>query len=119
MSHHDLLSAIIPDPIFRILAGFSNLIYRLVGSSNDPTSWTSTLLPPLVTFLAAYVSLVIVYRSVRNMLLLVWWGIKWGAILGCALALWAWWTDNTDAIHSVGDAHLDNGLLASLAGLWR
>lgn len=33
---HDVLSAIIPAPLFSVLAGFSNLIYRLVlGVSNE------------------------------------------------------------------------------------
>lgn len=101
----ELLSRIIPPPLFRILAGFSNLIYRLVlGASNDPTSWTSTLLPPLIALLAAYFSLLIAYRTVRSTVLLVWWGIKWGAIIGVGLAVWAWWTGQEDAIRSVGQA---------------
>ncbi|KAN0065459.1 hypothetical protein ACQY0O_001295 [Thecaphora frezii] len=101
---HDLLSSVIPYPIFRIIAAFSNLIYNLLGSSNDPTSWTSTLLPPLLTFFLAYTALVIAYRTVRNTIALAWWGIKWGAIIGAVMAIWAWWTDNTDALHSVGQA---------------
>lgn len=33
---HDTLSAVVPAPLFAILAGFSNLIYRLVlGVSNE------------------------------------------------------------------------------------
>lgn len=99
---HDLLSDVIPYPIFRILAGFSNLIYRMLGTANDPSSWASTLLPPLITFFLAYFALVTVYRTVRSMLSLAWFGIKWGAIIGGLIAIWAWWTDNTDAIHSTG-----------------
>lgn len=100
---HDVLSNLIPPPLFRILAGFSNLIYRLVlGASNDPTSWTSTLLPPLIALVFAYVSLLIAYRTIRSTVLLVWWGIKWGAIIGVGIALWAWWTGQEDAIRSVG-----------------
>ncbi|EPQ30731.1 uncharacterized protein PFL1_01632 [Pseudozyma flocculosa PF-1] len=101
---HDLLSSVIPYPVFRILAGFSNLIYSLLGSSNNPASWTSTLLPPLLTFFLAYTALVIAYRTVRNAISLAWWGIKWGAIIGGLIAVWAWWTDNTGAINSVGQA---------------
>lgn len=111
---HDLLSNMIPYPIFRILAGFSNLIYHLIGSSNDPTSWTSTLLPPLVTFFLAYFALVIAYRTVRSMVALVWWGVKWGAIIGALIAVWAWWTENGDAINSVGQAP-PSGLIDQLA----
>ena len=99
---HDLLSEVIPYPIFRILAGFSNLIYHLLGTANNPASWTSTLLPPLITFFLAYFALVTAYRTVRSMLSLAWFGIKWGAIIGGLIAIWAWWTDNTDAINSTG-----------------
>ena len=99
---HDLLSDIIPYPIFRILAGFSNLIYHLLGTANDPTSWSSTLLPPLITFFLAYFALVTAYRTMRSMLSLAWWGIKWGAIIGGLIAIWAWWTENTAAVGSTG-----------------
>ncbi|SPO23996.1 uncharacterized protein UTRI_03463_B [Ustilago trichophora] len=99
---HDLLSEVIPYPVFRILASFSNLIYSLLGTANNPASWTSTLLPPLITFFLAYFALVTAYRTVRSMLYLAWFGIKWGAIIGGLIAIWAWWTDNTDAINSTG-----------------
>ena len=99
---HDLLSDIIPYPVFRVFAGFSNLIYSLLGIANNPASWTSTLLPPLITFFLAYFALVTAYRTVRSMLSLAWFGIKWGAIIGGLIAIWAWWTDNTDAINSTG-----------------
>ncbi|KAJ1036553.1 hypothetical protein NDA13_000085 [Ustilago tritici] len=116
---HDLLSDFIPYPLFRILAGFSNLIYRLLGSSNDPSSWSSTLLPPLVTLCLAYFALLAAYRTARNMLSLAWFGMKWGAIIGGAIALWAWWTENGDAVNSTGvnQGWGNAGLIGQLQGL--
>ncbi len=108
---HNLLSEVVPYPVFQVLAGFSNLIYRLLGSSNDPSSWTSTLLPPLITFFLAYFALVTAYRTVRSMISLAWFGIKWGAIIGALIAIWAWWTDNTDAINSTGTVPGRGGFL--------
>ena len=100
----EILSSLIPPPLFRILAGFSNLIYRLTtGASNDPTSWTSTLLPPLIALLFAYFSLILAYRTIRSTVLLIIWAVKWGMVLGVALAFWAWWTGQEDAIRSVGE----------------
>lgn len=101
---HDLLSDVVPYPVFRVLAGFSNLIYTLLGTANDPTSWSSTLLPPLITFCLAYFAFVTAYRTVKSMLSLAWFGIKWGAILGGLIAIWAWWTENTGAVNSTGIA---------------
>lgn len=102
---HNLLSDLIPYPVFRILASFSNLLYRLfLNTSNDPSSLTSTLLPPLITLGLAYVALLMAYRTVRSMLSLAWFGIKWGAIIGGLIAVWAWYTDNADAVNSMGRA---------------
>ncbi|SNX86443.1 uncharacterized protein MEPE_05152 [Melanopsichium pennsylvanicum] len=114
---HDLLSEIIPYPVFRILAGFSNLIYSLLGTANNPASWSSTLLPPLITFFLAYFALVTAYRTVRSMLSLAWFGIKWGAIIGGLIAIWAWWTGNMDAINSTGIAPDTGGLFGQLNSL--
>ncbi|EST09175.1 hypothetical protein PSEUBRA_001124 [Kalmanozyma brasiliensis GHG001] len=111
---HNLLSEIVPYPVFRVLAGFSNLIYSLLGSSNNPSSWASTLLPPLITFFLAYFALVTAYRTVRSMLAVAWFGIKWGAIIGALIAIWAWWTDNTDAINSTGTVPGRGGLFGQL-----
>lgn len=89
--------------LFSLLARFSNLVYRLLArTSNDPDSWTSTLLPPLVALLAAYLSLVVAYRTLRSTVRLVWFGIKWGTILGIAMALWAWWLGEGSAVQSEG-----------------
>lgn len=107
---HDLLSDVVPYPVFRVLAAFSNLIYTVLGMANDPTSWSSTLLPPLMTFLLGYFAFVTAYRTVRSMISLAWWGVKWGAILGGLIAIWAWWTENTAAANSTG--------LASSRGLF-
>lgn len=107
---HNFLSEIVPYPVFRVLAGFSNLIYSLLGSANNPASWSSTLLPPLITFFLAYFALVTAYRTVRSMLSVAWFGIKWGAIIGALIAIWAWWTDNTDAINSTGTVPGRGGL---------
>ncbi|GAC95896.1 hypothetical protein PHSY_003474 [Pseudozyma hubeiensis SY62] len=114
---HDLLSSVIPDPVFRVLAGFSNLIYTLLGSANNPASWSSTLLPPLITFFLAYFALLTAYRTVRSMLSLAWFGIKWGAIIGGLIAIWAWWTDNTDAINSTGTVPGRGGFFGQLNSL--
>ena len=72
---------------------------------------SSTLLPPLITFFLAYFALVTAYRTVRSMISLAWFGIKWGAIIGALIAIWAWWTDNTDAINSTGTVPGRGGFL--------
>ncbi|KDN43103.1 hypothetical protein K437DRAFT_154960 [Tilletiaria anomala UBC 951] len=100
---HQLLDAFIPRPVFYILARFSNLIYRLFfGLYNDPTSWKSTLLPPLIALLAGYLALLTVYRTVQSTARLVWWSVKWGVILGAVFGGYAWWTSEAGTINSTG-----------------
>ncbi|CAO1629156.1 unnamed protein product [Jaminaea pallidilutea] len=111
---HDLLTAWIPTPVFAILAGFSNLIYRLVlGVSNDPSSWTSTLLPPIIAILIAYLALLLAWRTLRNAVLLVFWALKWGTIIAIGIAIWAWWTGESGAVQSVGRTPLHESVISN------
>lgn len=80
----------------------SQLTQPVLLNQCSPSSWYSTLLPPLIALGMAYISLVLAYRTVRSTILVVWWGIKWGAILGAGIALWAWWVGEGDAIQSQG-----------------
>ncbi len=64
-----------------------------------------------------YMAALMVYRTVRSTIALVWWSVKWGAVCALLLALWAWWAGETDAIHSTGEPS-KAGLL-SLGGLLR
>lgn len=70
----------------------------------------------MIALFAAYLSLLMAYRTLRSTVLLVWWGIKWGAIIGAGVALWAWWTGNQDAVTSVGETPRTAAGLASWAG---
>ncbi|CAO1628209.1 unnamed protein product [Sympodiomycopsis kandeliae] len=100
---HSTLSYIIPAQIFYPLAKFSNLCYQVIlGVSNDPSSWSSTLLPPLIALVAGYIALLIAYRTLRSTIALIFWSIKWGIIIGVLLAGYSIYTGRADAIHSIG-----------------
>lgn len=86
----------------RASAAASQLTQPVLLNQCSPSSWYSTLLPPLIALGMAYISLVLAYRTVRSTILVVWWGMKWGAILGAGIALWAWWVGEGDAIQSQG-----------------
>lgn len=68
----------------------------------SPSSWTSTLLPPLVVLITIYFSLLIAYRTLRSTVLLAIWAVKWGLILSVIVGVYAWWTGEHEAIKSMG-----------------
>jgi len=75
--------------------------------STTPSNWNAqTLLPPLITFLAAYLALFTLYRTATWMLRTSLWIIKWGIILGALIAGAGW---------CMGGTNLDNGI-SNIAG---
>ncbi|KAF8972922.1 hypothetical protein BDZ97DRAFT_1613171, partial [Flammula alnicola] len=51
--------------------------------SNAPGDWNAqTLLPPIITILAAYLALSSLYRTTSWLLRLIFWFMKWGTLLG-------------------------------------
>lgn len=90
------LSRTLPQPLYfflinvlsHCLALFTAL-FTLVSSliSTNPLSWDAqTILPPLITVLAAYLALVSFYRTTSWMLRTSIFFIKWGTIIGALMA---------------------------------
>ncbi|KAJ3487676.1 hypothetical protein NLI96_g3370 [Meripilus lineatus] len=87
----DYLSDILPTPIYLIvdtllvnwvalLSSLYTLTLTLISSS--PTNWNSqTLIPPLITLLAAYFALLTFYRTATWFIRTTFAFIKWGIIL--------------------------------------
>jgi hypothetical protein len=72
-----------------LLTAFISLVSSLIASK--PWEWDAqTILPPLISFLAAYLALVSLYRTTSWMFRTTFWFIKWGTIFG-ALATGAGW----------------------------
>lgn len=64
-------------------------LFRLVTSllGSDPSQWDAqTVLPPLITILAAYLALLSLYRTTSWMIRTSIWFMKWGSILGALAA---------------------------------
>jgi hypothetical protein len=94
------LSSILPPPLYSFLltflahslALFTSLVslgYTLLSSK--PWEWDAqTVIPPLITFLAAYLALVSLYKTTSWMVHTGIWLAKWGTILGVLIAGAGW-----------------------------
>jgi len=94
------LSSVLPPPLYSFLltllahslALFTSLLslcYTLLSSK--PWEWDAqTVIPPLITFLAAYLALVSLYRTTSWMFHTGVWFVKWGTIVGALVAAAGW-----------------------------
>ncbi|KAE8212738.1 hypothetical protein CF327_g3645 [Tilletia walkeri] len=100
-----LLETLIPAPIIDVLSALGRFVYAIVFSRNiDPESWTATLVPPLISLLLAYASLVVAYRTVRNTFSLALFGVKYGALIGALIAIYSWWSGEADGVRGLAGA---------------
>ncbi|OBZ66982.1 hypothetical protein A0H81_12997 [Grifola frondosa] len=125
----DYLSSVLPQPIysftatllshsFTLLSSLFALIITLVSSS--PSSWKAeTILPPLITLLAAYLALVSFYRTAGWMIRTTFWFVKWGSILGALVAGTGWMLGNAHANgeNGLGELFEGNGILYTLGSM--
>ncbi|KIM45136.1 hypothetical protein M413DRAFT_35330, partial [Hebeloma cylindrosporum] len=88
----EFLSNNLPSPLYALLlkvlshslgaiAALTTLCESLLSSS--PSNWNAqTLLPPIITILAAYLALASLYRTTSWLIRLIFWFMKWGTLLG-------------------------------------
>lgn len=82
--------SMVGQPLYYLLGVFSNLVYStFLGVYNDPSSWKTTLLPPLATLLAMYFAVRMVSSTVRSSARMAWFAIKWSVLLFAALAVYS------------------------------
>src|SRR5882762_7233008 len=120
------LSSILPPPLYSFLltflahslALFTSLIslgYTLLSSR--PWEWDAqTVIPPLITFLAAYLALVSLYRTTSWMFQTGMWVMKWGTILGALIAGAGWVAVQTGAGGAGGIGQAGGGGMMSFLG---
>jgi hypothetical protein len=94
------LSSVLPPPFYSFLltvlshslalfTALVSLCYTLLSSK--PWEWDAqTIIPPLITFLAAYLALVSLYRTTSWMFQTGVWVMKWGTIIGALVAGAGW-----------------------------
>ncbi|CAD6983231.1 unnamed protein product [Tilletia controversa] len=110
------LETLVPAPVVDVLSALGRFVYAAVFSrSIDPNSWTASLVPPLISLLLAYASLVIAYRTVRNTFSLALFGVKYGALIGALIAIYSWWSGDSDA--AGGLAGIVGGALGGAGGV--
>ncbi|KAG2342964.1 hypothetical protein BDR05DRAFT_963780 [Suillus weaverae] len=108
----------LPPPLYSFLLSFLShslalftalisLISSLIASK--PWQWDAqTIIPPLISFLAAYLALVSLYRTTSWMVRTSIWFIKWGTVLGALTTGLGWYmgqntgVENTSIISSLG-----------------
>ncbi|CCM05693.1 uncharacterized protein FIBRA_07924 [Fibroporia radiculosa] len=103
----DYLSSILPPTVYAILTTLISYTLSLAMSSfslvkgivsSPPSSWDAqTILPPLITFLAAYLALVSLYRTTSWMIRTGIWVVKWGFILSVLAASAGWMLGSAQA----------------------
>ncbi|KAG0706041.1 hypothetical protein DFH29DRAFT_200690 [Suillus ampliporus] len=103
----NLLAEQLPPPLYSFLVSFLShalvlftalvsLISSLIASK--PWQWDAqTIIPPLLSFLAAYLALVSLYRTTSWMVRTSIWFIKWGTIFGALTAGLGWYMGNQSA----------------------
>ncbi|KII92494.1 hypothetical protein PLICRDRAFT_37265 [Plicaturopsis crispa FD-325 SS-3] len=122
----DYLSANLPPSLYSFLltllshalALFTALFNLLISlASSHPSEWDlQTVLPPLISFLAAYLALVSLYRTTSWMFRTAVFFVKWGTIIA-ALAAGAGWYMGTNGGNGVGRG-AGGGLASGLGGLF-
>ncbi|KAI6002803.1 hypothetical protein EDD15DRAFT_2157478 [Pisolithus albus] len=118
----DFLSDQLPPPLYTFLLSFLSHTITLLTSlislaqsviAAKPWEWDpQTIIPPLISILAAYLALYSLYRTTGWMFRTVFWFVKWGTILAALSAGVGWYmanqnssgTGNDDLISSLGKA---------------
>lgn len=78
-----------------LLTAFISLLSSLLASK--PWEWgAQTIIPPLISFLAAYLALVSLYRTTSWIFRTAFWFIKWGMIFAVLAAGAGWYMGNHD-----------------------
>ncbi|KAG1751611.1 uncharacterized protein EDB91DRAFT_1196260, partial [Suillus paluster] len=119
----DLLAEQLPPSLYSFLVSFLShalalftALVSLISSliSSKPWQWDAqTIIPPLISFLAAYLALVSLYRTTSWMIRTSIWFIKWGIIFGALTAGLGWYMGNQNV--GVGN----RSIVSSLGGfMW-
>ncbi|KAG2146414.1 uncharacterized protein EDB93DRAFT_1149041 [Suillus bovinus] len=116
----DFLADQLPPPLYSFLLSFLShslalftALLSLISSliSSKPWQWDAqTILPPLISFFAAYLALVSLYRTTSWMVRTSIWFIKWGTIFGALTAGLGWYMGQNAGVGSTS-------IVSSLAGL--
>lgn len=69
-----------------------------------PATYTSTLVPPMVLILVTYLSVMLVYRSIKSFFTFIIFSVKWFAILAALIFIVA---------YSLGDGNVQQGARAA------
>ena len=73
-----------------LLTAFISLVSSLLAAK--PWEWDAqTIIPPLISFLAAYLALVSLYRTTSWIFRTTFWFIKWGTVFGVLAAGAGWY----------------------------
>ncbi|KAF8134629.1 hypothetical protein EV363DRAFT_1448284 [Boletus edulis] len=93
-----------------LLTAFISLLSSLLASK--PWEWEAqTIIPPIISFLAAYLALLSLYRTTSWIFRTTFWFIKWGTIFGVLAASAGWYMGNQDPMGGVG------GLVSTLGAV--
>ena len=105
MTFLEYLADVLPSPIYSFLLTFMSNVLNLFTAflrlattfySQSPFEWDAqTLLPPIISILAAYLALASLYRTTSWMFRTGLWFVKWGIILAALLATTGWFMENT------------------------
>ncbi|KAG6332605.1 hypothetical protein ID866_6483 [Astraeus odoratus] len=120
----DYLSDQLPSPLYSFLLSFLSHTLALLSAllslaqslvASKPWEWDAqTIIPPLISVLAAYLALHSLYRTTSWMFRTAFWFAKWGTILAVVSAGMGWYMADQNA--GGGDGR-GNSLISSLGGV--
>lgn len=100
----DYLSDALPYPLYAFVTTFltqfialTSGLFSLFSSliSSKPWQWDAqSIIPPLMSFLAAYLAILSLYRTTSWMVRSSLWFVKWGSIIGALCAGAGWYAGN-------------------------
>jgi hypothetical protein len=106
------LSDTLPHPLYSFLLSLlahslalTTALFSLLTSliTTSPLEWDAqTVLPPLISILAAYLAILSLYRTTSWMIRASMWFVKWGAIFGALIGGAGWYMGNRNGVGGYG-----------------
>ena len=119
----DQIRSAIPPPLYSVLLSFLSHTLALITAfaaiilsllSTKPWEWDAqTVLPPLISLLAAYLALISLYRTTAWMIRTSLWFVKWGTIICVLIAGTGWLVGAAGGLETLGA----NGFMSSFTGI--
>ena len=123
----EYMRASLPPPLYSFVVKIlshaftaATAIIRLTVSltNKNPSEWNAeTLLPPIITLIAAYLALASLYRTASWAIRLTLFFLKWGCLIGIAMGMAGYYAGNKEnGVANQGDEGFPGNVISSVFG---